>query len=141
MADFDKKLEKVKTDFAVLMFDLNNLKVTNDNYGHDVGDKLIATAAQVISDIFKRSPVFRIGGDEFLVVLQNRDLEDYRELIGKFNEECENKLVTVGDKTISLSISIGFARFDAEKDTKFIDVFNRADDAMYGNKRETKGKV
>ena len=141
LADFDKELEKVKTDFAVLMFDLNNLKETNDNYGHDVGDKLIATAAQVISDIFKRSPVFRIGGDEFLVVLQNRDLEDYWELIGKFNEECKNELVTAGDKTISLSISKGFARFDAEKDTKFIDVFNRADDAMYWNKRETKGKV
>ena len=51
------------------MFDLNNLKETNDIYGHDLGNKLLATTAKAISVVFKRRPVFRIGGDEFLVII------------------------------------------------------------------------
>jgi HAMP domain-containing protein len=72
---FDKKVQEGDLRFGILMFDLNYLKEANDTYGHDVGNKLIAGAAQIISDTFKRSPVFRIGGDEFLVILQSRDLE------------------------------------------------------------------
>ena len=139
VSDFDKKLESEKTDFGILMFDLDYLKETNDRYGHEVGDKLIVCAAQFIAGIFKRSPVFRIGGDEFLVVLQNRDFEDVDELLFKFDEACKNEFVYAGGENIPLSISKGFARYDAQKDSKFVDVFNRADDAMYGNKRKVKG--
>ena len=56
--EFDKDIEKKTAKFGIVVFDLNQLKQTNDNYGHDIGDKLIATAAKVISDVFKRSPVF-----------------------------------------------------------------------------------
>ena len=137
--DFDKEIETKEIDFGVLVFDINYLKETNDRYGHDVGNKLIVSAARVISDIFKRSPVFRIGGDEFLVILQNRDLDDLQELLKKFDEECFNEIVTTDKENIPVSIAKGFARFDSKKDTNFIDVFNRADDAMYENKREIKG--
>ena len=125
--------------FGVLVFDINYLKETNDRYGHDVGNKLIASAASVISEVFKRSPVFRIGGDEFLAILQNRDLDDLEERLEVFDEECKNKSVKTEKETISVSIAKGFARYDAKKDENFIDVFNRADDAMYENKREIKG--
>ena len=104
-----------------------------------MGNKLIVSAARVISDIFKRSPVFRIGGDEFLVILQNRDLEALPELLKKLDDECLNETITVDEGVIPVSIAKGFARYDSKKDTSFIDVFNRADDAMYENKREIKG--
>ena len=136
ITDFEKKFGK--SDFGLLMLDLNYLKETNDSYGHNVGDKLITSAAQLIAGIFKRSPVFRIGGDEFLVVLQNRDLKDYEELLEKFDEACKNKFITADGKDIPIIIAKGFARYDAENDLKFVDVFNRADDAMYENKREMK---
>ena len=106
-----------------------------------MGDKLIVCAAQFIAGIFKRSPVFRIGGDEFLVVLQNRDLEEYEALLRKFDEECKNEFVSADGENIPLSISKGFARYDAGRDSKFVDVFNRADDTMYGNKRRVKGTI
>ncbi len=139
ITDFDKEIENKEIVFGVLVFDINYLKETNDRYGHDVGNKLIVSAARLISDIFKRSPVFRIGGDEFLVILQNRDLDDMEELLEKFDEECLNESVETEKENIPVSIAKGFARYDAQKDTNFIDVFNRADDAMYVNKREIKG--
>ena len=76
ITDFDKKLETEEIVFGLLVFDINYLKETNDRLGHDIGNKLIVSTARIISDVFKRSPVFRIGGDEFLVILQNRDLSD-----------------------------------------------------------------
>ena len=139
ITDFDKEIEKRETDFGVIVLDINYLKETNDRYGHDVGNKLIVSAAHIISSTFKRSPVFRIGGDEFLVILQNRDLEDLYELLEKFDIECANETVSADENTIPISIAKGFARYDADRDLKFMDVFNRADDAMYENKREIKG--
>ena len=137
--DFDKEIETKEIVFGVLVFDINYLKETNDRYGHDVGNHLIVSAAHVISTIFKRSPVFRIGGDEFLVILKNRDLDEKDALLKIFDEECLNKSVDTDKETIPVSIAKGFARYDSEKDTNFIDVFNRADDAMYENKRKIKG--
>ena len=137
--DFDKEIETGEIDFGVLVFDINYLKETNDRYGHDVGNKLIVSAARVISDTFKRSPVFRIGGDEFLVILKNRDLDEKDALLKIFDEECLNKSVDTDKESIPVSIAKGFARYDSEKDTNFIDVFNKADDAMYENKRKIKG--
>ena len=126
-------------EFGVIVLDINFLKETNDRYGHDVGNRLIVSAARIISTIFRRSPVFRIGGDEFLVILQNRDLDDLEELLKIFDEECLNKSVYTDKESIPVRIAKGFARYDSEKDTNFIDVFNKADDAMYENKRKIKG--
>ena len=139
ITDFDKEIENKEIVFGVIVLDINYLKETNDRYGHDVGNKLIVSAARVISDIFKRSPVFRIGGDEFLVILQHRDLDELDALLKKFDEECLNESVETDKEKIPVSIAKGFARYDSEKDTNFMDVFNRADDAMYENKRKIKG--
>ena len=137
--DFEEEIKSKKSDFGVMVFDINYLKETNDRYGHDIGNNLIVKAAEIISGTFKRSPVFRIGGDEFLVILQNRDLETLPELLNKLDSEASNETITVDKEVIPVSIAKGFARYDADKDTKFLDVFNRADDAMYENKREMKG--
>ena len=139
VSDFDEEIENKEVDFGVIVLDINYLKETNDRYGHDVGNKLIVSAAQVMSGTFKRSPVFRIGGDEFLVILQNRDLDNLEELLKKFDEECLNESVVADKENIPVSIAKGFARYDSGKDSSFLDVFNRADDAMYENKREMKG--
>ena len=139
ITDFDKEIETKEIVFGVIVLDINYLKETNDRYGHDVGNKLIVCAAHIISSIFKRSPVFRIGGDEFLVILQNRDLEDLEGLLKKFDEECLNESIATDKENIPVSIAKGFARYNSKKDSNFIDVFNRADDAMYENKREMKG--
>lgn len=137
VAEFDREIASKTANFGVVVFDVNRLKETNDVYGHDVGDKLIVSVAKVISDVFKRSPVFRIGGDEFLAVLRHGDLEDCEKLFIQLDLECANTFVEENSK-IPISIARGFARFDSEKDLHFNDVFKRADYAMYENKRKSK---
>ena len=137
VAEFDKEIANKTADFGVVVFDLNQLKETDDTYGHDMGDKLIASAAKVISDVFKRSPVFRIGGDEFLAVLQHRDLDDCEKLFAQLDLECAK--TRIAEKwQMPISIARGFARFDPDRDVHFNDAFKRADDAMYENKRKSK---
>lgn len=138
VTDFNKELKIDHRDFGVIVFDLNYLKETNDGYGHDSGNKLIIAASKVIADTFKRSPVFRIGGDEFVAILQNSDLENCEYLLMKFELKCKSRFIKAGEKLLGVSIAKGFARYNPAHDTQFLDVFNRADDAMYLNKKEMK---
>jgi diguanylate cyclase (GGDEF)-like protein len=138
IVDFNKKIESEDISFGVVVLDLNLLKKTNDTYGHDTGNKLIKTAARIISDSFKRSPVFRIGGDEFVVILQGRDLEEREQLFESFASTCASAFVDTNDTMIPISIAKGFSMFDPDTDTQFSDVFIRADGDMYKNKHGMK---
>lgn len=133
----NKEIANKTANFGVVVFDLNQLKETNDTYGHNAGDKLIVTAATVISDVFKRSPVFRIGGDEFLAIIRNKDLQDCEKLFTQFDLRCANTRTQENGGT-PISIARGFAVFDSNNDSNFNDVFKRADNAMYENKRKNK---
>ena len=120
--------------FAVAVCDVNGLKSINDTLGHDAGDKLIKDAAMEICNIFEHSPVFRYGGDEFVVLLQGRDWEKRQELMEillKTNQE--NK------KTGGIIIASGMAEYVSGQDANVAAVFKRADMAMYENKKWLKG--
>ena len=138
--DYDKminnKPEGIK--FAVCECDLNNLKVVNDNFGHELGDKYIIECCKTICNTFKHSPVFRIGGDEFVVIIQNDDfdnLEAIKKSIEEFAVAEIKKDIPLVEKK---SFATGFAVFDDKRDTCFGDVFNRADSEMYENKKMLK---
>jgi diguanylate cyclase (GGDEF)-like protein len=135
--EFEKTIRNHQADFGVVVLDINELKNANDLHGHDVGNELIVSSAKIISNVFKHSPVFRIGGDEFLVVLQNSDLANREILFEQFDRNCAQSLVNETAR-ISVRIALGFARFEAGKDQCFADVFKRADEAMYRNKRMSK---
>ena len=138
VTEFEKDLADKNKEFGVLVLDLNYLKEMNDMHGHDAGNRLIVSAARLISDTFKRSPVFRIGGDEFLVILQNRDLKECEELFENFDQDCADTVVEADTENVILSIAKGFSRYDPAVDKRFVDVFNRADEEMYRNKRKMK---
>ena len=138
VVDFNQMLQNEDTSFGIIVFDLNYLKEANDTYGHNIGDQLIVAASRIISDTFKKSPVFRIGGDEFVAILQNQDLQDRHMLFQKFETGCANTFVEADDVKVPISIAKGFSMFDPATDTQFSDVFNRADDEMYKNKKEMK---
>ena len=135
---FNEELRKEGAEFGVIVLDVNDLKRTNDIYGHDAGNRLITEAARIIGSVFGRSPVFRIGGDEFVVVLEKMDLANYRERCALLNRRCANTYVQTARERIPVSIASGFARFDPAKDTQYMDVFNRADEEMYRNKKRMK---
>lgn len=122
--------------FAIAMIDLNYLKSTNDEFGHDAGDEALIKLSSIICEIFKHSPVYRIGGDEFVVILRKGDFDAKDELIQMFNDEVERCVNELTNEAISAAI--GYAVYEPENDTCADDVFKRADKAMYERKRRMK---
>lgn len=127
-------------EVAACICDCNDLKVINDKYGHDKGDEYIKHACHFICTTFRRSAVFRIGGDEFAIVMMNDDYANRDELIGRFCSEQEAISLTAEDPWNQLHIAIGVAVFDPDKDSNLSDTIKRADELMYENKRIWKEK-
>ena len=90
--------------FAIAVCDLNGLKFYNDEYGHQAGDERIKQACKVICDLFSHSPVYRNGGDEFVVCLTGRDYEDRQALMASLHERSVNNIGS-GDVVISGGLS------------------------------------
>lgn len=140
VAEYEKRINCGNPCFAVLVADINDLKKVNDKYGHDVGNELIIHTARMICNTFRNSPVFRIGGDEFVVILENQDLNHYRALIEEMDREFEKDYLSVQDEKISISIARGVATYNPNIDCVFGDVFTNADHAMYMHKQCQKEK-
>ena len=121
------------------MIDLNFLKKINDTYGHANGNITIKKLSSLICDICKRSQVFRIGGDECVVILKNKDYKKIDKRIEHFNYQIwqfsEDSSLEPWEK---ISAAIGYAKFDKETDKTVQDVFKRADRAMYDRKESMK---
>lgn len=117
--------------FALVVCDLNGLKQVNDTLGHKAGDEYIKEGCHIICEAFSKSPVYRIGGDEFVAVVQGADYEciDTRiERIQRANRR--NK------KAGKVTIAVGVSKYEGDKFVS--DVFERADKAMYANKKMMK---
>jgi diguanylate cyclase (GGDEF)-like protein len=134
----DRLDNKEPVAFAVIILDCDNLKIVNDQYGHDKGDVYIKTASELICGVFKRSPVFRIGGDEFAVVLENEDYQNRKELTELFDKKAEEIRASTENKWEQVSVALGMAEYDPQSDTSVDDVIHRADKTMYENKRINK---
>lgn len=119
--------------FAVIMLDLNDLKKINDTAGHQAGDQYIRDACKIICDIFKHSPVFRIGGDEFAVIAQGNDYENIEKRLEEMKEHNKEAMRSGG-----VVIACGMSKF--ENDASVEAVFERADHAMYENKASLKAE-
>ncbi|MBQ6927486.1 MAG: diguanylate cyclase [Oscillospiraceae bacterium] len=130
-------IEQGRAAFALVMFDLNDLKGINDRYGHERGDEYIVNCCRLICKVFKHSPIFRTGGDEFVALLEGEDLKSRERLMRELTTEIE-KTLRVGEPWQRLSIAKGLAVF-SPGDSSPDDVFNRADRAMYADKRRMKG--
>lgn len=126
-----------RVQYAVLVFDINGLKEVNDTRGHDFGDMLIIGACKIICGVFKRSPIYRIGGDEFVALLEGRDYEHYPELLDELQAEFDAYNAD-GRNDLKISVARGIAIYSEETDLTYSDVFKRADNAMYHNKLEMK---
>ncbi len=124
---------KEEPSFAIVVFDINDLKHVNDEEGHLAGDSYIKDSCSLICDAFKHSPVFRIGGDEFVAILQGADYNDYIKVFENFRKTIQKNHDSGG-----IVIASGLAVFDAQIDLSVSDVFKRADRIMYKNKSTLK---
>ena len=130
--------DRANTAFAIGMFDCDNLKLINDQYGHEKGDVYLKTACRLICRVFQHSPVFRIGGDEFAVILRSDDYTNRAALIRQFEADRAAVCASTENQWEQVHIAMGVADYDPKVDTSPTDVVRRADKLMYANKRKRK---
>lgn len=124
--------------FAIAMFDLNNLKLINDSLGHEVGDRYLIRSCHLICNVFKHSPVYRMGGDEFVAILTGEDYENRDELREEFNSKLSPYSDSLPLPDDYVSVAIGISAFDPSTDQNPADVSKRADEEMYKDKSAKK---
>ena len=129
-----------KPDFAIGVFDCDDLKYINDRYGHEKGDVYLQTASRLICRVFQHSPVFRIGGDEFSVVLQKGDLQNRDDLVQQFTNAMAEISASAKNEWEQVHVALGIAAYDPQTDRNVNEVIRRADENMYENKRVRKQK-
>ena len=125
--------ENKMPEFALIVFDLNDLKVVNDTHGHQAGDKYIKDSVKIITKYFSHSEIYRFGGDEFVSIVQGEDFANRYKILSTINSEVEANLNT--NKPI---IATGISDYNPKKDNTLRSIFIRADDNMYARKRMLK---
>ena len=129
---------KEPISFAIGVLDCDDLKKINDQYGHDKGNEYLKVASRLICKTFQHSPVFRIGGDEFTVIMQNEDYQNREALAEQFRQSCSEICENDGNSWEKVRIAMGIADYDPEQDDSVHDTVRRADRLMYENKRKGK---
>ena len=134
-----KRLSDSKHPYGIAFIDLNDLKGINDKYGHEKGSISLKTVSRIICKVFAPSSVYRVGGDEFVVILENNDYENssalIRELTESFRENGANASLPPWE---SVSAAVGYATYDTKTDKGVESVLYHADAEMYKNKQAMK---
>lgn len=140
MDELNLQLKESDLEFAIVMVDLNGLKFVNDEYGHRAGDLYIKGCCHLICEVFKHSPVFRVGGDEFVALLQGPDYADRKSLCDQLKENFEKAYEqTDVSPWLRYSAAVGMSEH-ASDDSSTEFVFKRADKEMYKDKARVKEK-
>ncbi|MCR5337504.1 MAG: GGDEF domain-containing protein [Lachnospiraceae bacterium] len=132
---YDRRIREGFLEFAVGVFDLNDLKKINDIRGHEAGDESIIAACRLVCKIFAHSPVYRVGGDEFVAIIEGTDYENRHNLMREFQTQVDENA-----KEGKVIVAGGLSDYDPVKDATIADVFRRADENMYARKSELKQK-
>ena len=119
--------------FAVIVFDLNELKFINDKLGHDAGDKYLIDSCALIGKFFSDDNLYRFGGDEFVLICKDEEYINRHEILNAFNKVIE-KNFEIGEPIIATGIS----DYRPGKDNTYRAVFERADARMYIRKKQLK---
>lgn len=132
--EIEEKIPDGSAAFSAVVFDINDLKRANDLYGHAYGDKIIRAAASAVADGFGRENTFRIGGDEFIAILERTAEEELAARLSLTDKAVAAYNATDAEPKAPLSLSGGYASFVPGQDCSFRDVFVRADKRMYERK-------
>lgn len=134
-----RQAEKGDGTFTLLMCDLDNFKRINDTYGHDCGDLILKTVANIIScDVRKDDAVFRYGGEEILVMVR-ADNKITHKVAERIRKDIENEKITYNDKDVGITVTIGLASY--KPNTTVEDLIKIADEKLYIGKNNGKNQV
>lgn len=128
--------------FVVLMMDIDDFKNVNDTYGHQTGDDTIIAVANVIKKAIRNHDIAsRYGGEEFVLMLRQADIDDAVIVAERIRSGIENLRIPGADGDIKITISIGVAEFDSDIDKTTDDVIGRADNSLYISKNNGKNQI
>lgn len=135
------KVKKYYDSYWVMMVDVDNFKKINDTYGHQTGDKVLASIAKVIKESIRECDIVgRYGGEEFIVIVKD-DKNSYLKIAERIRNNVENTVINIGEnEIIKVTSSIGITKMDAT-DKTFQQIISEADKALYEAKNSGKNKV
>ena len=129
-------------EFAILMLDIDKFKNINDTYGHHVGDEVIIALANILKQTNRKSDIAcRFGGEEFLILLPETDLQGGVNIAEKLRQLVAEYLVNVENQAIHFTVSIGVAEINLEKEQNLETVIQRADEGLYKAKESGRNRV
>lgn len=134
--DFES-LSQAPDDVTVIAFDLNNLKYTNDTFGHSAGDRYIKNCATIIYEIFNGiGKCYRVGGDEFVTLIEHSSSIDLRKYLAMLESSVDSS--NRENRELRMQIAYGCALYTPETDKNLEATYNRADNNMYQDKKAKK---
>lgn len=137
------RARRTKSLIGVAMVDLDNFKAVNDTYGHLTGDRVLRAAAErMIEAVRPYDAVGRYGGEEFLIVLAERDVQRVAAIAERVRANIAQRPVSVDRRSIAISASVGVACSDAPLGQQDVyQLLQRADEALYSAKRTGRNRV
>jgi diguanylate cyclase (GGDEF)-like protein/PAS domain S-box-containing protein len=138
-----QKAKEKHTPISILMFDIDDFKHVNDTYGHDMGDNVIITIANILQKNLLSDDIgCRYGGEEFLALLHNKSLKQAIQTAQTIRKTVEKLEFFTQDKhPLKVTISIGVVEVDSAKTSNLQKSFKRADEALYRAKNNGKNRV
>jgi len=127
---------------SILMIDIDNFKAINDNYGHTIGDLVIQTLSDILTNTIRSSDIaIRYGGEEFLLLLTNTSIQNANVIAEKLRHHVQNTTIYSKESNdLEFTISLGLAIVDKEDENISIAI-NKADQALYKAKKTGKNKT
>lgn len=126
---------------SLLMLDIDHFKLVNDNFGHDVGDRLISQLGAICSDQKRQSDIAaRFGGEEFVLLLPETSLSDAAIFADRLRTAIANQPLAIGEYHLDMTVSIGVAEATPEMADLSV-LIKRADTALYAAKRGGRNRV
>jgi diguanylate cyclase (GGDEF)-like protein/PAS domain S-box-containing protein len=136
--EFLAQFKRHKTTFSMVLFDIDFFKMVNDNFGHDIGDEVLIELSNLVKNSIRQNDsLFRIGGEEFVILLFKTNEKDTLTLSEKIRKKVQNELKVIENKTITISMGASEVR---ENDTKE-SIFKRVDNNLYYAKENGRNRV
>ena len=134
--------KKTNKPIGLIMLDIDDFKVINDTYGHSVGDIVLVSISNMLQSLVDKKDILcRYGGEEFVVLLPNKTLQETKELAYSIQDELNSLYIPYNDTRIVVTASIGVSMVDVEHEDRIESTIDRADEALYSVKEGGKNSV
>jgi diguanylate cyclase (GGDEF)-like protein len=128
--------------FSLIVCDVDYFKLVNDNHGVDVGDRVLQRIAQKLQHQLRRdTPIYRYGGEEFAIILQETDLQTAKEVAERLRQAVRSMPMRTSSEVLTVTLSFGVAQLKTEGDRHALDVLRRAEQALFEAKRQGRDRV